>query len=76
MSDPNERRIAPRINSNHPVKYSNQGNGDEGVGYLVNESTSGIIFAAYQESDIGESVVLTMDEGTSWGKTLCSEVPG
>lgn len=61
-----EKRIAPRINIDHPIKYRKEGNEESTVGYMVNESTSGVLFAAPDQISVGETVYLTMDQDVGW----------
>lgn len=66
MSDPVEKRVALRINIDHPIKYRKKDSEEGAVGYMLNESTSGVLFAAPDLIDLGETVFLTMDQDVSW----------
>lgn len=65
-NDSVEKRGVPRINIDHPIQYRRKDCEDGGVAYLINESATGVLFAASHQMEIGEIVILTMDGGVSW----------
>jgi len=66
-----EKRVAPRKDIKHPVKFQIDGKDTWSVAYLINQSASGILIAANEAPDIGSTIHVLMDSDTSWSGDAC-----
>ena len=66
-----EKRIAPREDIKHPVKFQIDGNDKWSIAYLINQSSTGILIAANESPQIGSIIHVMMDSDTSWSGDAC-----
>jgi len=66
-----EKRVAPRKEIKHPVKFHLDGNNTWSIAYLLDQSASGILIATQDTAEIGSIIHIMMDADTSWDGDPC-----
>ena len=66
-----EKRIAPRIDISHPVKYKDKSAESWKMAFLINQSDTGILLASQNNIETGCTIFVIMDKDTGWEGEPC-----
>jgi len=66
-----EKRVSPRKDILHPVKFHLDANNNWSTAYLLDQSDSGILIATQNTAKIGSVIHIMMDSDTCWNGVSC-----